>query len=375
MIRILTLYVVPISFAIILLIGLVGNTLVIFVVMANPQMKNTTNLLILNLAVADLLFVLVCVPFTASDYVLMYWPFGLLWCRTVQYLIYVTAYVSIYTLVLMAGDRFLAVVFPVASLSYRTNANARMAIGITWLVTLLSVSPVWLAHNLIAANSHTYCYYDRDNYSFEAFHISFFVSSFALPVCLIILMYLGMLSRLWRPTLRTSREGLKAKKRVTGLVLAVILSFVVCWAPIQTVLLHKAVSTGSTWDSHPHLIVFQITAHVLAYTNSCLNPLLYAKMSNNFRRGFSQLLPLLCSARRPSHLGYEMTSRRRGRSGRNGEIQQEDIREGVTCAAQDDLVADKTDVNGGATVVTDMARSWEMTECQPEKEESSTQAL
>ena len=40
--------------------------------MANPQMKNTTNLLILNLAVADLLFVLVCVPFTASDYVLMW---------------------------------------------------------------------------------------------------------------------------------------------------------------------------------------------------------------------------------------------------------------------------------------------------------------
>ena len=67
-------------------------------------MKNSTNLLILNLAVADLLFILVCVPFTASDYVLMYWPFGVFWCRTVQYIIYVTAYVSIYTLVLMVGD-------------------------------------------------------------------------------------------------------------------------------------------------------------------------------------------------------------------------------------------------------------------------------
>ena len=74
-------------------------------VYATPQMKNTTNLLILNLAVADLLFVLVCVPFTASDYILMYWPFGVFWCRTVQYIIYVTAYISIYTLVLMAGDR------------------------------------------------------------------------------------------------------------------------------------------------------------------------------------------------------------------------------------------------------------------------------
>ena len=48
-------------------------------------------------------------PATASDYILMFWPFGLAWCRTVQYIIYVTAYVSIYTLVLMAGDRSAAV--------------------------------------------------------------------------------------------------------------------------------------------------------------------------------------------------------------------------------------------------------------------------
>jgi allatostatin receptor len=116
--------------------------------MANPQMKNTTNMLILNLAVADLLFILVCVPFTASDYVLMYWPFGLIWCRTVQYIIYVTAYVSIYTLVMMAGDRFLAVVCPVSSITIRTISNANIAICITWVVTLLSCSPVWMAHNL-----------------------------------------------------------------------------------------------------------------------------------------------------------------------------------------------------------------------------------
>ena len=79
---------------------------VVHQVYRNPRIRNTTNLLILNLAVADLLFLLVCVPATASDYILMYWPFGLTWCRTVQYIIYVTAYVSIYTLVLMAADRY-----------------------------------------------------------------------------------------------------------------------------------------------------------------------------------------------------------------------------------------------------------------------------
>lgn len=53
------------------------------VVAANPLMRSTTNLLIINLAVADLLFVIFCVPFTATDYVLPSWPFGDTWCKFV----------------------------------------------------------------------------------------------------------------------------------------------------------------------------------------------------------------------------------------------------------------------------------------------------
>jgi len=328
MIRRLTLFFVPIAFAVILVIGLIGNILVIIVVYANPQMKNTTNLLILNLAVADLLFVLVCVPFTASDYVLMYWPFGLFWCRTVQYIIYVTAYVSIYTLVLMAGDRFLAVVAPVSSLTYRTITNAKICILVTWVITIVTVTPVWQAHSLVHVQTHSYCCYDKENYSFKAFHVSFFITSFAFPVFFIIIMYIIMLIKLWRSaTFRTSKEGMKAKKRVTVLVLVVVLVFMVCWAPIQIVLLHKAVKERDDWDSDFYMIVIQIVSHVLAYTNSCLNPLLYAKMSRNFRSGFSQLVPMLASSRRHSSLlQYEMTSRRKRRSSRgprNAELPEE----------------------------------------------------
>jgi hypothetical protein len=89
----------------------------VLVVAANQQMRSTTNLLIINLAVADLLFIVFCVPFTATDYVLPFWPFGDIWCKIVQYLIVVTAYASVYTLVLMSLDRFMAVVHPIASMS------------------------------------------------------------------------------------------------------------------------------------------------------------------------------------------------------------------------------------------------------------------
>lgn len=97
--------IVPTFFGPIGVLGLIGNSLVVIVVALNPGMRSTTNILIINLAVADLLFVIFCIPFTATDFVLMYWPFGNVWCKIVQYLIIVTACASVYTLVLMSLDR------------------------------------------------------------------------------------------------------------------------------------------------------------------------------------------------------------------------------------------------------------------------------
>lgn len=95
---------------------------VVLVVAANQQMRSTTNLLIINLAVADLLFIVFCVPFTGTDYALPFWPFGDTWCKIVQYLIVVTSMASVYTLVLMSLDRFLAVVYPISSMTVSSIA-------------------------------------------------------------------------------------------------------------------------------------------------------------------------------------------------------------------------------------------------------------
>ena len=72
--------IVPIFFGIVVLVGFFGNNLVILVVTFNKQMRNTTNLLILNLAVADVLFIVFCVPFTATSYASPHYrPFGGPW--------------------------------------------------------------------------------------------------------------------------------------------------------------------------------------------------------------------------------------------------------------------------------------------------------
>lgn len=145
-IQIIAKTVVPIFFGLIFCTGLVGNALVVLVILSNRNMRSTTNLLIINLAVADLLFVVFCIPFTATDYVLDRWPFGNIWCKTVQYLIVVTANASIYTLVLMSLDRFLAVVYPIASRAWRTERNTSRACLLIWIVTLTAALPAWFAH-------------------------------------------------------------------------------------------------------------------------------------------------------------------------------------------------------------------------------------
>lgn len=143
--------VVTICFSLIGIMGFIGNTLVIYVVLPNPQMRSTTNLLIINLAIADLLFTIFCVPFTAIDYTLAVWPLGNVCCKIVQYLIIVSALASIYTLVLMSLDRFLAVVYPISSRSFRNERNTLKAITILWALILSTTIPVIFLHGVVVS--------------------------------------------------------------------------------------------------------------------------------------------------------------------------------------------------------------------------------
>jgi len=98
--------IVPVIFSLIFLLGTVGNGLVLAVLLRNGQVKyNTTNLFILNLAVADLCFIVCCVPFQATIYTLDGWLFGAFACKAVHFLIYLTMYASSFTLAAVSVDR------------------------------------------------------------------------------------------------------------------------------------------------------------------------------------------------------------------------------------------------------------------------------
>ena len=72
------------------------------------------------------------------------------------------------------------------------------------------------------------------------------------------------------------------------MIVVVIFVFAFCWIPLQLVLLLTAYNSYSS-ETGSLTLVLQIVAHCLAYCNSCLNPILYAFFSPNFRYDFSDI--------------------------------------------------------------------------------------
>ena len=104
-----------------------------------------------------------------------------------------------------------------------------------------------------------------------------FVFAFVIPVLIIIVCYTLMILRLKSVRLLSgSREKDRNLRRITRLVLVVVAVFVVCWTPIHIFILVEAL--GSTAHSTAALSSYYFCI-ALGYTNSSLNPILYAFQS------------------------------------------------------------------------------------------------
>uniref|UniRef100_A0A8L8JIW5 G_PROTEIN_RECEP_F1_2 domain-containing protein n=1 Tax=Heligmosomoides polygyrus TaxID=6339 RepID=A0A8L8JIW5_HELPZ len=270
----------------------------------------------LGLAVSDLMFLLLCVPFTAIDYALPVWIFPEWTCSMINFFQHISAYCSVWTLTLMALDRYLAVVYPVDSLTLRSPKNTIIALVVVYTIIVATQIPVGLMHGIytydfiieerstcaivsIATNNATLVFA-------RTYFITFNVFGYILPLGISVVLYWRMLRRLWdtpRPghsnaingSIRSRPETRRAKRKVTRLVLCVLVIWAVCWLPLNVCFFVSGLSYPETlvMKGGVIMVIVQISSQVLAYTNSCLNPILYALMSENFRKGFIRVICII----------------------------------------------------------------------------------
>ena len=126
------------------LIGAVtGNLLLIFIIVKRRETRTLTGFLFVNMAVADLIVAFFVLPATmANPYTESKWLTGLfgdITCRGVYFVFHVTIAASILSLMFMAIDRYLAVLFPLRN--FTTFRRPKLLTLVIWLVSVIAMVP------------------------------------------------------------------------------------------------------------------------------------------------------------------------------------------------------------------------------------------
>ncbi|XP_061450067.1 galanin receptor type 1-like [Rhineura floridana] len=288
--------IVPVLFGFIFLLGMVGNTLVLVVLgrlrPSGRPSRSATNIFILNLSIADFSFLVFCVPFQATIYSLPEWIFGAFFCKWVHYLVMTTMLVSIFTLVAMSVDRYIAVVHAKRSVCIRSKRNATLGVGVIWLLSLLIAIPVAQHQALMSghpqAPNSSFCWeYWADNLAAKQFYkVTILLVGYLLPLMLITCCYAKVLYHLHKKVKNISRKSERSKRKTAQTVLLVVAVFLISWLP------HHIITMWAEFGQFPLnniSFTFRIISHCLAYGNSCINPIIYAFLSENFRKACQQV--------------------------------------------------------------------------------------
>lgn len=123
---------------------------------------------------------------------------------------------------------------------------------------------------------------------------------YIIPLTIITVCYAIVLRRLWKQVSPTE-EGKHAphhirieiqKRKVTRMVLAVVLAFAGCWLPLHCLNLWQRFDPcfSAKYEHNSYVIGLAGFVQCLAYFNSCVNPFVYAFMGGNFRRNFRNMI-------------------------------------------------------------------------------------
>lgn len=263
-------------------LGLIGNGTVIWVT-AFKSKKTVNSVWLLNLAMADFVFVLF-LPFYI-DYILrdFHWDFGVAMCKINSFVSVMNMYASVLFLTVLSIDRYVSLVHLNWSQRYRTVERAWVVCSCIWTVAGALSCPALIFRDTMRLHDKVVCFnnfHAQDGHTAAMRHIIIVAIrttvGFLLPFTAICVT--GILL-----TVKVNQSGGAVRlSSFSKTVTAVILAFFLCWAPFHTFSLME-LSIHSSLYLHNILKAGFPLATSLGFFNSCINPLLYMLLGKKVR--------------------------------------------------------------------------------------------
>lgn len=284
----------PLFWSIVVFGGL-GNLAVVCIYLnVRRRLKTMTDVFLLNLAVADLLFLLT-LPLWAAE-ASGGWSFGSALCKVNSALFKVNLFSSVLLLTCISIDRYVVIVQTIKAHNSKQERRRYSALvcAVIWLLAVLLATPELIfAATVTVEEGRDYCrmvFPASVGNSTKILLLSLqVIMGFCLPLVVMIFCYSIIIA-----TLLKSRNFQKHK--AMRVILAVVVVFVLSQMPYSGVLVMEATQASNmTVTDCQEVKRFDVVGQVLkslAYTHACINPFLYAFVGDRFRRDLFHVLRL-----------------------------------------------------------------------------------
>ncbi|XP_009992469.1 PREDICTED: C-C chemokine receptor type 7 [Chaetura pelagica] len=278
----------PAMYSLICFTGLLGNGLVMLTYIYFKRLKTMTDIYLLNLALADILFLLT-LPFWATS-AAMYWLFGEFACKAVYCICKMSFFSGMLLLLSISIDRYFAIVQAASAHRFRPRMIfiSKVTCILIWLLAFILSIPELVHSGLNQSGHHPHCsIIANDLKAFSTgIKVSQMIFGFLFPLVVMCVCYLIIIK-----TLLQARNF--EKNKAIKVIIAVVIVFVVFQLPYNGIMLAKTISAfnnTSSCEESKKLDIADDVTYTLACFRCCLNPFLYAFIGVKFRNDLFKLL-------------------------------------------------------------------------------------
>ena len=294
--------------AIIGMAGLIGNTLVIITVCKTPSLKTSTNYYYVNMAVSDFLSSLATFPLYLSDEIvtsngsLLQGSLATVGCKVGVYFRMVSSIVSILSLVLIAVDRYIGIVFPLKATSITRKIRITLLIS-TWLISMTYGIPTVQYFKVEEVNQEPSCIFAWNSSALMIYYITGLVFFEVLPLIAIIVLYSRIMGAL-RQRLHANPEcdlrctnTQQSRNKQNQNIMKMFKSIVVVlfiWFSLFLVYLVLKIAYPGLFVKDQCKWTLGFAYFVVPLLSTVTNPVILFLYSSNFRKALTSHCSVLC---------------------------------------------------------------------------------
>uniref|UniRef100_A0A1I7UM92 G_PROTEIN_RECEP_F1_2 domain-containing protein n=1 Tax=Caenorhabditis tropicalis TaxID=1561998 RepID=A0A1I7UM92_9PELO len=195
-------YTIAVTFFVIFLLSVVGNSVVLIVIIKQRAMRSITNIYLMNLAASDMMLSVVCMPPTLVSMVMNCWMFGNYMCKILAYLQPVVVTASAYTLAVIAFERYFAICKPLHSRIWQTRSHAYAMITLVWVIAI--------AANILMLFMYEQQTYSSNGYTCAPIHPPIYHFAYQVYMTVVLLVIpLVVMTGLYGNVITSLKSGIK----------------------------------------------------------------------------------------------------------------------------------------------------------------------